>query len=438
MSKFFHNEKVRLVFAYIIIPFTSFSNTKINLFETLKILYPNLQRLSEFEFFNTIPNGSLISFSILLLELTFLIPPTLIRFIFIRDGINYGLKMYFYTLLSGAISIVLAFLLEEGIIFPSITVLSVYIILSHKATGYNDMSVGVRYGLTFFTLIILLSYSSIVNDIIKNTLSSFSRNIVRNEIPINNSVVWVFLIFCYILNSHKQKKENSTQQKYESIIDKLPQKQSEENLNIKEEDNHKEELESKIVHLPDDNIADKLICVGLAHIGHKTKAVNRYLTTEIYMERTSIERLFWDLLSYKFKSDEHRKILKENFMFFKEICLFAIYKSILAKDNPDLYSRVTGNLKSKLSEDGYEKYDKNRREYFSIFSQKFGEAFNETKDINQSLRFSFWSTLASMYPDWITLEKIADILSNNYLFKIFQYSYDAINISYQAYKEKSI
>ena len=170
----------------------------------------------------------------------------------------------------------------------------------------------------------------------------------------------------------------------------------------------------------------------------KTKAVNRYLTTEIYMERTSIERLFWDLLSYKFKSDEHRKILKENFMFFKEICLFAIYKSILAKDNPDLYSRVTGNLKSKLSEDGYEKYDKNRREYFSIFSQKFGEAFNETKDINQSLRFSFWSTLASMYPDWITLEKIADILSNNYLFKIFQYSYDAINISYQAYKEKSI
>ena len=415
MKNFWHNEKVRLVFAYIIIPFISFIATQIVLFFRIKISYPALQ-VSFFKFF-----CSSVSFHLLLLEAAFLIPPTLIRFVFIRDGLNYGLTMYFYMLLSEIVSIILVFLLEGEIFFPGIIMVSVYIILSHKAIGYNDMSKCSRYVLTFFTFIILF-------------WAGITGGVIDINRPSRSSIWWEFIIFCHILNSHKQEreKENVTQIATEPIIvlgNKNKTVDEQPRINTEVEVNHKEP-EQKIVYLPDDDIADKLICVGLAHIGLKTEAVNKCFTAEIDMERKSIEYPFLNLLMNKFTSEEQRQILDKNFMFFKEVCLFAIYKSLLAKNNHDLYSRVTSNLKTILSEKVYSVNNENRREYFSIFSKKFGEAFQKTEDMNQSLRFAFWSTLAARYPDWITLEGVANILNNDYLFKIFKYNCDAISTSY--------
>ena len=66
-----------------------------------------------------------------------------------------------------------------------------------------------------------------------------------------------------------------------------------------------------------------------------------------------------------------------------------------------------------------------------MFSKKVNEIFKKTKNIEEALRISFWGTAVIKYPAWFTLQNISDIQNNNYIFKIFKYSYDAIKISYK-------
>ena len=177
--------------------------------------------------------------------------------------------------------------------------------------------------------------------------------------------------------------------------------------------------------IPDDTPAGKLVCVGLAHIGRKTALKNKYITDESEAERYSIERPFLDLLSAKFKDDTQRGILRDNFMFFKEACLLLIYR-VLLKNNPDIKTKAITMLQTLLSQNRTQADNQSRKEYLELFSKRFSYAYQKTKSTGKSLRYAFWNILAANYPDWVNRESVADIMNNDYLLKIFRYSYDAL------------
>ena len=219
-----------------------------------------------------------------------------------------------------------------------------------------------------------------------------------------------------------------------NLIHEPEQPKLNKNINIKP----KVSEQTKIISTTDnitseEDIVNKLICIGLAHVGRKTQYNNKYLTNEITIERVSVEKPFLDLLKHKFTNDKQRKIIQDNFMLFKETCLYMIYDVVLGNDK-QLFERIKIELQSILSKELFLYGIRSRQEYSTIFKGKFYDKFSKTENMNKSLRFAFWSTLAAKYPDWITLQGIADILNNDYLFRIFKYSYTAIEAEYNAYQ----
>ena len=116
-------------------------------------------------------------------------------------------------------------------------------------------------------------------------------------------------------------------------------------------------------------------------------------------------------------------------MLFKEACLFLIYRAIL-KNNPDIRDKVKTILQNILSQNSTQEENQRRKEYITLFSKRFSYAYQKTKSTGKALRYAFWNILATKYPDWVNRESAADIMNNDYLLKIFMYSYDAIASSY--------
>ena len=109
-----------------------------------------------------------------------------------------------------------------------------------------------------------------------------------------------------------------------------------------------------------------------------------------------------------------------------------IYDVVLRNDK-ELHNRIKIDLQAILTEGLFSYGIKNRQEYYTMFKEKFYDKFSKTNDMNKSLRFAFWSTLAVKYPDWIILREFADTLNDNYLFRIFRYTYNAIETKYKEY-----
>ena len=367
-----HSEKTKLVLAYVIMPIFHF------------LLVSGIGILNEY----------IVPFLFLDLLIVYL-PPTIIRFIFKRDGLKYGIELCSYMLLSVItvfimyyvinLYLIAVYYVDWGLYFPSIMdVFITYCILSYRIIKNDNPSQIDTYALSVLITLYAVAW------IARNGLSARATG----------RAVGVLLIsLLFQLFSNKDNKQEN------------PEKEPKQ---------------------PDD-IVERLVCIGLAHIGRKTKRENKYLTDEVIIERVSIENPFLDLLIYKFTDNKQRKIIQDNFMLFKETCLYMIYDVILRNDKK-LCERIKNELKTILSEELFSYGVHSRQEYSTIFSKKFSEAFKKTKDMNQSLRFAFWSILAAKYPDWITLQGIADILSNDYLFRIFKYSYTAIEAEYNAYQ----
>ena len=96
--------------------------------------------------------------------------------------------------------------------------------------------------------------------------------------------------------------------------------------------------------------AIKLVNLGLACIGRKTKRTNLYLTPEREAERHRAEYTFLRQLAEKYRDAATRKVLAQHFMLFKEFCLFIIF-SVVLKGDTELHTLVRTELTERLTED---------------------------------------------------------------------------------------
>ena len=406
-----HSEKIKLVLAYVIMPIFYF------------LLISGTGIFNE----DTVP------FLFLYLLIVYL-PPTIIRFIFKRDGLKYGIELCSYMLLSVITVFIIYFAVNLYLMavyyadfvlyFPSIMdVFITYCILSYKIIKNDNPSQIDTYALSVLITLYAVAW------IARNGLSARA---------IGRAVGVLLISLLFQLFSNKDNEQENSEEEPESVADTITEqpipKETDnfDNNTVSEKPKTEMDIDIEEPKQPDD-IVERLICIGLAHIGRKTKRENKYLTDEVIIERASIENPFLDLLIHKFTDDKQRKIIQDNFMLFKETCLYMIYDVILRKDKK-LCERIKNELQTILSEELFSYGVHSRQEYSTIFSKKFSEAFKKIKDMNQSLRFAFWSTLAAKYPDWSTLQGITDILSDDYLFRIFKYSYTTIGAEYNAYQ----
>ena len=390
------NEQKKLIIAYLIIPFLYF-----------------LQFAGHIKSTGVNSQSTAVLLTLLPIFLMTYLPPTIIRFLVLKGYIlKQKIDIYKYMLLSLIIISALFFLVIKRTALPGILdFLATYFILSYK-TLKDDWKID-----AFLYAILYMVVWGIINTF------SYNAIFVAYEIGgiiVNLIMLWILIFFScpkyYLseqsnitINTETDIKSNNTHEQHENTINKdllLPPAPPEPCI-------------------PDDTPAGKLVCVGLAHIGRKTALKNKYITDESETERYSIERPFLDLLSAKFKEDAQRNILQENFILFKGACLLLIYRTLL-KNNPEMKANVITTLQTLLSQNRTQADNQSRKEYLELFQKRFSYAYQKTKSTGKSLRYAFWNILAANYPDWVNRESVANIMNNDYLLKIFRYSYDAL------------
>ena len=231
------------------------------------------------------------------------LPPSIIRFLYLKRGAIYGLEMYICTISSVIISELLVYL-TTGIVANSVGLLGtlcVYCILSYDSTQPNTMALQMRLILTVITVAFPFATVSLLR---------------TAYFPI-----WEAIVLCLIIHMHTAKDDSP-------------------------------ELQQSVVFTTDSSslnksIAIDLVNIGLAHIGRNTNTTNDYLTQAIKDERRIVERPFRKNLSAKYKSEDQRKALRYHFMFFKEICLSLIFDKLL-KDDKELLGYVKTELEARL------------------------------------------------------------------------------------------
>ena len=396
-------DKWKLIYAYLLSPMMLFLTFSGSMMSELYGKYGDAGYKTALDISNKISIRLCVLFY---LPLT--LPAMIIRFAYFRRRLNYGLEIY----TSMIISILMSKLIIWGLTDLNISFLSfglldiaiVYCILSFQSIGINTLHREYRYIITLLTL-----------------LYPFICLGISTNFPI--FPIWEAVFLCVIINSHLQSgKEDTSTQTYTvtsstNIEQPLEVDESKYTATSAPVQHTAPSVPSPMQaepFIPDDNLVGKLICVGLAHIGRKTKLKNKYITDESEAERYSVERPFLDLLSYKFKDDTKRETLRENFMLFKEAYLFLIYRALL-KDNPGMQNKVKTMLRIMLSQNSTQTENNARKEYIELFSKRFSYAHKKTKSTKQSLRYAFWNILAVKYPDWINRDTVADIMNNDYL-----------------------
>ncbi len=404
-----HDERTKLILAYILLPTLS----------KLLVIY-----LTVFDW--EMPRVRLflqnLSFaSLFVIDICLMLPASILRFMLFKQGFKYGGEIYTYTVLSVAISIILVAFLSGYLITPgTLTLLSVYLIISYKGIGYNSMSIGKRYTLLFFTIVLCHMWSGVVY---------FSLGKDHTPFPTGTAIV-----FSYILMSHT----NSNKTSKNSLQDIL-ERQSCEALHSNDtsgqtmyrnqppEPTHSEtSQEPEPPEPPQLDRTDTLIDIGLAHIGRTTALDNPYITPEQTQSRHNAERPFTKLLARRYTDANTRKALARHFMLYKEVTLFVIFAMGLKNDKP-LHSKIQSRLKVRLSLGLPSKTIASRNEYWRKLSDKFNESYTRTKDLAGTLDYVFWSVL----PEKLKGEGFADLTGNGYLRDIFDYTREAVIISIQ-------
>ena len=165
--------------------------------------------------------------------------------------------------------------------------------------------------------------------------------------------------------------------------------------------------------------AIKLVNLGLACIGRKTKRTNLYLTPEREAERHRAEYTFLRQLAEKYLDAATRKVLAQHFMLYKETCLFIIF-SVVLKGDAELHSLVRTELTERLTE-GLDILTKTRRkQYMYAFSKAFYDAYQRTHNMERTLSYTFWSVLADKHPELGNTPKLLG------LGVVYKYTYDAL------------
>ena len=175
---------------------------------------------------------------------------------------------------------------------------------------------------------------------------------------------------------------------------------------------------------PDETPEQRLMSIGLASIGRKTRMMNKYMTAEQIEMRRRIEYPFLKVLADRYKDEKQRKILSRHFMLFKEMCLF-ISLGVILRDKKREHERIKIDLTHRLSEGLTVQAREWRDDYWRILTKNFYDRYTENKDIGQSLSQSFWGTLSMKYPEILITEDIV-MQSAVRIQEIFRYIYGSM------------
>ena len=337
--------------------------------------------------------------------ISLILPPTILRFIYFGRVLKYGLELYCYICLSLLASSLL-FYIFLGVppnSFGLLGTLSVYCILSYGSTMSTLILKNTRYKITVLTLIAPFLCVYVI----------YTLNIGVNNIyfPIGEAI-----ILCMSLNSNVPDAEPSKQQ------DKSPP-------------NYAGTFSTTTDNINDftnlyDDIAAKLIAIGLSRIGRKTSEPNSHLNSAIDEERKAIERPFLRILAQRYRTDEQRKTLAKHFMLFKEMCLFISYHAIL-RDDEELHEKVKTELRRTLT-DGQPLNAKSlRNKYWYELSKNFYKAYSRSRNMPEALSYSFWRTLSEQHQEFEDVSGSPELARDKAIFEIFSYSYKAIEAEYQ-------
>lgn len=174
--------------------------------------------------------------------------------------------------------------------------------------------------------------------------------------------------------------------------------------------------------------AVKLVNLGLACIGRKTKRTNLYFTPEREAERHRAEYTFLRQLAEKYRDAATRKVLAQHFMLFKEFCLFIIF-SVVLKGDTELHTLVRTELTERLTEDLDIMTKTRRKQYMFAFSKAFYDAYQRTHSMERTLSYSFWNVLAEKHPELLILQDISGIGA------AYRYTYDVLKKQLQIERE---
>ena len=386
------SDRIKFILAYIVAPVLHMSLVGVRLSEELRHQYGAKAHSMD------IPLSWSFWFG-MLAYIPLVLPPTIIRFVGFRRGLAIGLELYTYMVISSLASSLLAFMIT-GYLTPIglLGALTVYCILSYRSTTYSSSSRLLRYSLTFITLVFPFVAVYLIHE--KSSKTS----------PLYNPI-WEAVVACIILNTHKIGGAKSTEQE-----DPSPDKDTA----------FDEDLEHAYAA-----IVRKLVDVGLSHIGRKTRKENAYLTPETEQERHAVERPFLRLLADRYRDAEQRKILSKHFAFFKEMCLFIVFSALLRQDI-ELHERVKAELKARLKAGMTALGWKHRNDYWSKLSKNFYDEYMRTKDMKSALSYSFCRTLGELNPDIPEMQNVSGEQYSEYIFKIFKYSYSAVEAASQS------
>ena len=377
MSTITRKDKIKLVYAYVITPI-------------LMCLQIGGQVMSElngkYDYDAALNAANRTGFVLGLIGYFLLIfPPTVLRFVFFRRELDYGEELYSSAMFSLAVTMLMMYLFTwtaagAGLLGS----LAVYCVLSYGAKKANMMSRMLRYTLTLATLAapFLIAY--------------MHHCINPNAQPVFFPL-WEAIVLSIILNSQ---------------ISELKAETASENIGTQKQPNASPRAEESKSQESEETPAQKLVAVGLAAIGRKTKRFNKYMTNERIETRRKAEYPFLKLLAEKYSDERHRKKLSKHFMLFKEMCLFIAYGAIL-RDNPQMHEEVKMELTRLLSKGLMEQVLEWRNEYWRLLTKNFYDNYQRTNQIGEALSNSFWGTLTEKYPEVekeAEKEKHSDIL----------------------------
>ena len=171
---------------------------------------------------------------------------------------------------------------------------------------------------------------------------------------------------------------------------------------------------------PKQDIAKRLVCIGLASIGRKSQYPNPYLTSEREAERHRAEYPFLRQLAERYHDAEPRKVLAKHFMLFKETCLYIAF-SLLLKNDAELHALVKKELSTWLTKGLSMIAAVRRKDYMYAFSKAFYDEYQRTHDLERTLSYTFWKVAADRYPDIVNHAELPALMRYQGLMSVYEY-----------------
>lgn len=330
--------------------------------------------------------------------LPIILPSTVIRFGYFKRALNYSLELFISMWSAITISLSLfPFLIGQSIgTLGLLGTPAVYCVLSYKATGYNDMLRKTRCILTLLTLAMPFIIYKILG------LPTIPGLFLFYEAP----------FIAIMINCHLPQKSETA---YSSAS---------ESQEYSDVSSNRYEDTSKYSNTRE-NIAIKLVNLGLACIGRKTKRNNLFMTKEHDTERHKVEYAFLRKLAEKYRDAGTRKILAKHFMLYKETCLYIIF-SLLLNNDVELHNLVKQELTSSLNDGLTPEVAAKRKDYMYAFSKAFYDEYKKNHNLTLALNNMFWGVASDKYTDIVNSDELSVIMIDGSLLAIYKYELSII------------